>query len=167
MKDVLNERAAQLTRLAMMIRIGLDSAESAIPGINDQLAELATLGITDFQIEGPAVYCRPAGPSSAFDDSHVVFQAVILMPGGIGPASPRRRSRRGAGSNVIVTIAAARCSVLCTRPYHLSKIALILGPYVYFTAAELGRFAIKRRPSGWRSGPSGSDRQADDGGTPR
>ncbi|NQW48251.1 MAG: hypothetical protein HQ464_10870 [Planctomycetes bacterium] len=79
----------------MMMRIGLDNAESAIPGINDQLAELATLGITDFQIEGPAVYCRPAGPSSAFDDSYVVFQAVILMPGGIDPASPRRRSRRG------------------------------------------------------------------------
>jgi len=28
-------------------------------------------------------------------------------------------------------------------------------------AADLGRFAIKRRPSGWRSGPSGSDRQAE------
>lgn len=55
MNDVLNERAAQLARLAMMMRIGLDNAESAIPGINDQLAELATLGITDFQIEGPAV----------------------------------------------------------------------------------------------------------------
>jgi hypothetical protein len=64
-------------------------------------------------------------------------------------------------------IAAAGCSVLCTRPYHLSKVALILGPYVHFTAAELGRFAIKRRPSGWRSGPSGSDRPSDDGGTPR
>ncbi|NQW48733.1 MAG: hypothetical protein HQ464_13310 [Planctomycetes bacterium] len=40
MHDVLNERAAQLARLAMMIRVGLDSAESAIPGINginDQL----------------------------------------------------------------------------------------------------------------------------------
>jgi hypothetical protein len=64
-------------------------------------------------------------------------------------------------------LAAAGCSVLCTRPYHWSKIALILGPYVHFTAAEVGRFAIKRRPSGWRSGPLGSDRQADDGGTPR
>ena len=29
----------------MMIRIGLESAESAIPGINDLLAELATLGV--------------------------------------------------------------------------------------------------------------------------
>jgi predicted dehydrogenase len=69
---------------------------------------------------------------------------------------PIRRFTTGAG-----------CSVLCTRPYHLSKVALILGPYVHFTAAELGRFAIKRRPSGWRSGPSGSDRPSDDGGTPR
>ena len=70
-------------------------------------------------------------------------------------------------SRAQLRIAAAGCSVLCTRPYHLSKVALILGPYVHFTAAELGRFAIKRRPSGWRSGPSGSDRPSDDGGTPR
>jgi ferredoxin len=70
-------------------------------------------------------------------------------------------------SRAQLPLAAAGCSVLCTRPYHLSKVALILGPYVHFTAAELGRFAIKRRPSGWRSGPSGSDRPSDDGGTPR
>ena len=84
MHDVLKQQAAQLARLAMMIRIGLDSAESAIPGINDLLAELATLGVTEFQIEGPAVYCRPAGPSSAYDDSFVVYQAAIIQPGGIG-----------------------------------------------------------------------------------
>lgn len=68
----------------MMIRIGLESAESAIPGINDQLAELSTMGITGFQVEGPAVYCRPAGPSSADDDSFVVYQAAIVQPGGVG-----------------------------------------------------------------------------------
>jgi hypothetical protein len=74
MHDSLTKHAAQLARLAMMIRIGLESAESAIPGINDLLAELATLGVTDFQVEGPAIYCRPAGPSSAYDDSFVVYQ---------------------------------------------------------------------------------------------
>jgi hypothetical protein len=84
MHDVLNQQAAQLARLAMMIRIGLDSAESAIPGINDLLAELARLGVTEFQVEGPAVYCRPAGPSSAYDDSFVVYKAAIIQPGGVG-----------------------------------------------------------------------------------
>ncbi len=69
MHDFLTKHAAQLARLAMMIRIGLESAESAIPGINDQLAELATMGLADFQVEGPAIYCRPAGPSSAYDES--------------------------------------------------------------------------------------------------
>ena len=68
----------------MMIRIGLDSAEAAIPGINDQLAELATLGLTGFQVEGPAIYGRPAGTSSAFDGAYVVYQAAIIQPGGIG-----------------------------------------------------------------------------------
>jgi hypothetical protein len=87
-----------------------------------------------------------------------VFASVALIFALIGTSAPPG-ARAGEGE--------ARCSVLYTRPYHLSKIALILGPYVHFTAAELGRFAIKRRPSGWRAGPSGSDRQADDGGTPR
>jgi len=45
MHDSLTKHAAQLARLAMMIRIGLESAEAAIPGINDLLAELATLGL--------------------------------------------------------------------------------------------------------------------------
>ena len=84
MKDVLDERDAQMARLAMMIRIGLESAESTIPGINCQLAELAAMGITDLQIEGLAIYCRPAGPSSAYDDSFVIYQAAIILPGGVG-----------------------------------------------------------------------------------
>lgn len=84
MKALLNDRASQLARLTMMIKIGLETAEAAIPGINGQLTELADLGVTNFQIEGPAVYCRPAGLSSDFDDSVVVYQAVIVQPGGIG-----------------------------------------------------------------------------------
>ena len=84
MHDVLKQQAEQLARLAMMIRIGLQSAESAIPGINDLLAELATLGVTEFQVEGPAIYCRPAGTSSAYDDDFIVYQAVIIQPGGVG-----------------------------------------------------------------------------------
>ena len=85
MRDSLTKHAAQLARLATMIQIVLESAASAIPGINDdQLAELATMGLTDFQVEGPAIYCKPAGPSSAYDDSFVVYQAAIIQPGGIG-----------------------------------------------------------------------------------
>jgi hypothetical protein len=84
------------------------------------------------------------------------FHATVgTVPEGIVPSRAQLR------------IAAAGCSVLCTRPYHFTKIALILGPYVHFTAADLGRFAVKRRPSGRRSGPQRPDRPADDGGTPR
>jgi len=61
MHDFLSERAGQLQRLATTIRTGLDQAESAIPSINQQLAELARLGMSDFQIEGPTIYCRPMG----------------------------------------------------------------------------------------------------------
>ena len=36
MNQILVDRAAQLARLTMMIRLGLENAEAAIPGVNDQ-----------------------------------------------------------------------------------------------------------------------------------
>jgi len=84
MHDSLQERTAALARLATMIRTGLDEAESTIPPLNEQLDALAELGLNAFQIEGPDVYSRPAGVSSAQDDSFVVYQAAVVMPGGLG-----------------------------------------------------------------------------------
>ena len=75
MHDFLSERAGQLQRLATTIRTGLDQAESAIPSINQQLAELARLGMSDFQIEGPTIYCRPSSFKAG------VSQACTAMSG--------------------------------------------------------------------------------------
>jgi hypothetical protein len=86
MNDSVLDRATDLVRLATTIRSGLESAERTIPAINEHLADLATLGITDFQMEGPTIYCRPAGVSSLHDDEFVIFQAALIMPGGIGAA---------------------------------------------------------------------------------
>jgi hypothetical protein len=86
MHEFLSERAAELVRLAATIRSGLEQAEAVIPPLNDQLNELAMLGITSHQVEGPSIYARPAGLSNDTDDAVVVFQAVLLMPGGIGAA---------------------------------------------------------------------------------
>ena len=61
MHEFLSERADQLERLATTIRTGLDQAECAIPSINQQLAELARLGMTDFQIEGPTILLQADG----------------------------------------------------------------------------------------------------------
>jgi hypothetical protein len=87
MNEVLSGRAAEVARLAAMIRAGLEEAEAMIPPLNDQLNELALLGVTCHQVEGPSVYARPAGLSNDTDDTAVVFQAVLLMPGGIGAAT--------------------------------------------------------------------------------
>jgi hypothetical protein len=84
MNDTLAGQAEELARLASLIRTGLAEAESTIPMINEQLTELADLGITQFEIEGPSVYCRVAGTSGAVTDDHVVYAAVLVMPGGIG-----------------------------------------------------------------------------------
>ena len=81
MHDGLQQRAAELSRLAGQIRTSLDEAESTVPVINEQLARLAEVGVTEFQIEGPSVYCRPMGVSSAFADYFVVYQAVIVVLG--------------------------------------------------------------------------------------
>ena len=86
MHDFLFLRAADLLRLAMTIQTNLESAEDTIHSINLTLTELASLGVRDFQITGPVVYARPAGASSDDDDTLTLFQAVLLMPGGIGGA---------------------------------------------------------------------------------
>lgn len=86
MEHLLQRQAVELARLAATIRSGLIQAESTIPGINQELRTLAELGLTEFQIEGPTLYIRPAGPSSARDDSFLVYQAALVMPGGIGAA---------------------------------------------------------------------------------
>lgn len=87
MHKFLSERAAELARLAATVRSGLEEAEAIIPPLNDQLSELAMLGVAHHQVEGPSVYARPAGLSNDTDDAIVVFQAVLLMPGGIGAAT--------------------------------------------------------------------------------
>jgi hypothetical protein len=86
MHEMLSGRAAELARLAATIRSGLEEAEATIPAINDQLSQLAMLGIASHQVEGPSVYARPAGLSNDHDDEVCVFQAVLLMPGGVGAA---------------------------------------------------------------------------------
>lgn len=70
-----------MSRLAAKIRTSLDEAESKVPGINEKLDSLAELGVAELQIEGPSVYCRPMGASSAFSDDFVVYRAAIVMLG--------------------------------------------------------------------------------------
>jgi hypothetical protein len=87
MHETLSEQATELAKLAATIRSGLEEAESTIPAINDQLSQLSMLGIASHQVEGPSIYARPAGLTNDNSDDVCVFQAVLLMPGGIGAAA--------------------------------------------------------------------------------
>ena len=84
MNDTLSGRAEELARLTDLIRTSLSLADSAIPPINAQLDELATMGLDNLELEGPLVYSRVAGSSPAFDDARVVYAAALIMPGGLG-----------------------------------------------------------------------------------
>lgn len=86
MTSVLEQQVDALSRLASTIRTGLTQAELAVPPINELLAELAEMGVCNFEYEGPAVYCRPAGRSSDYDDSFIIYSAALTLPGGIGAA---------------------------------------------------------------------------------
>jgi hypothetical protein len=86
MSSVLEQQVDALARLASTIRNGLTQAELAVPPINELLADLADMGVCNFQYEGPAVYCRPAGRSSVYDDSFIIYSAAFVQPGGIGAA---------------------------------------------------------------------------------
>jgi len=54
--------------------------------VTRQLDELRSQGVCNFEYEGPAVYCRPAGRSSDYDDSFIIYSAALTLPGGIGAA---------------------------------------------------------------------------------
>lgn len=84
MHEILHERTALLSQLGMTLRTGLQAAEASIPTVNQHLAQLAAVGVTDFQIEWPVIYSRPAGVSSAHVDEFLIFQAAIILPGGVG-----------------------------------------------------------------------------------
>lgn len=86
MYEIVSDRVAELARLTTTIRSGLEGAEALIPMLNVQLAELAALGVISHQVEGPAVYARPAGVSNDTNDDICIYQAILLMPGGIGSA---------------------------------------------------------------------------------
>lgn len=86
MHEMISDRAAELARLTTTIRSGLEEAEALIPMLNAQLAELAALGVIGHQVEGPAVYARPAGASNDTNDDVCLYQAILLIPGGIGIA---------------------------------------------------------------------------------
>jgi hypothetical protein len=84
MHDTLSGRAEELAHLTDLIRTSLSLADSAIGPINQQLAELAEMGIDNIEIEGPAVYSRAASCSPAFDDNRILYAAALIMPGGVG-----------------------------------------------------------------------------------
>jgi len=84
MHEIVSDRAAELARLTTTIRSGLEEAEALIPMLNLQLAELAALGVISHQVEGPCAYTRPAGLSNDTNDDVCIYQAILLMPGGIG-----------------------------------------------------------------------------------
>ena len=84
MHDTLSGRAVELAHLVDLIRASLALADSAIPPIHEQLAELSELGLDNFEFEGPQIFSRTAGSSPAFDDERVIYAAALLMPGGLG-----------------------------------------------------------------------------------
>ena len=61
MNSVLEQQVDVLSRLATTIRNGLTQAELAVPPINELLAELADMGVGNFEYEGPAVVEREFG----------------------------------------------------------------------------------------------------------
>lgn len=86
MVSVLEQQVDALSRLASTIRAGLTMADLVVPPINVLLADLAEMGVCNFEYEGPAVFCRPAGRSSDYDDSFIIYSAALTLPGGIGAA---------------------------------------------------------------------------------
>ena len=87
MRNTLSGRAVELAHLTDLIRTSLSLADSTIPAINGQIAELAEMGIDNIEIEGPLIFSRTAGTSLACDDRRILFAAALVTPGGVGATS--------------------------------------------------------------------------------
>ncbi len=132
MIETLNGRAEELAHLVDLIRASVSLADSAIPPINQQLVELAELGVDNIELEGPALYSRTSNPWPAFDDGRVVYAAALIMPGGLGCTSwddEEYASRYGSSNceppclrDRFIPFAKAPAIVRATLPAHAPKL---------------------------------------------
>jgi hypothetical protein len=85
MPENLSDKIAALAQLNVNFRQQLEQSELHVPRINEQIAALAALGGHDqLAIEGDVVLQRPYLPQFGPSDSGQIYQAVLLVPEGIG-----------------------------------------------------------------------------------
>jgi hypothetical protein len=74
-----------LRQLNLTLRQQLEAAEARVPAINEQIAQLAGIGlIQDAALLGEVVYDKAYSPVPNPTDGSLVLQAAILIPGGLG-----------------------------------------------------------------------------------
>ncbi len=74
-----------LQTLNLSVRRKLKAVELCIPEVNEQVQALSLLGVClPFAIEGTVILATPFLPGSS--DSAQIFQAVLVMPEGLGVA---------------------------------------------------------------------------------
>jgi hypothetical protein len=81
----LSDKIKALSQLNLTFRQQLEQAELHVPRINEQIAALAVLGGHDqLAIEGDVVLQLPYLPNLGPNDSCQIYQAILLVPEGIG-----------------------------------------------------------------------------------
>ena len=87
MTDDWRPKLDALTQLNLSVRRELEEAEHYVPAINRQVQSLLPIGIPEqLAVEGNIVLELPYLPDQGLSDSCQVYQAVLLVPEGIGAA---------------------------------------------------------------------------------
>ena len=85
MPDASDDRLERLSDLGRTLRRQYERAEARIPRLNAAILDLDHLGLLPRTIFlGPIIYDWPYDAAADRGDSHEVFQAALLIPGGLG-----------------------------------------------------------------------------------
>lgn len=81
----LSTQLEKLRQLNLSIRQQLEAAEACIPAINEQIAQLAVVGLVrDAAFMGQIVYDKAYGAIPSETDGSLLLQAALLVPEGFG-----------------------------------------------------------------------------------
>ena len=87
MQKSFREVIEHLTETNLTLRRKLETAEATIPVINTQIRQIAALGLASGLVfTGDVIQTVPYLPDSGISDSAQCFQAVLIIPEGIGAA---------------------------------------------------------------------------------
>jgi hypothetical protein len=143
--DSFSELAERLKLTNLQLRRQLEVAEALLPPIHQQVLQLDQLGLTgDIVILGNVLYQHEYPPASGRSETAQLYQAALLIPGGIGVANwdtemylSQRQSPEGLEADAIVRFEPLETCTIGIKALLLQEVHYLLEQLVCRVLPEL------------------------------